>query len=142
MRLADSSPAWDNTQIMPRFVLLFHNCPEKSPKPSHWDLMFEHQDVLMTWELRELPATWQKKQGEGSETVSARRLKDHRLAYLDYEGPVSGDRGHVTQCDSGLYECLQQSDQYLELRLVGKKLQGIVRLQQNGPCWQLALVTS
>lgn len=35
------------------------------------------------------------------EQVAARRIADHRTAYLTYEGPVSGDRGHVTRVARG-----------------------------------------
>lgn len=28
-------------------------------------------------------------------------LPEHRLIYLDYEGPISGDRGSVTRVDAG-----------------------------------------
>jgi hypothetical protein len=30
-------------------------------------------------------------------------LPDHRNAYLEYEGPISGDRGHVMQVETGTY---------------------------------------
>ncbi len=49
--------------------------------------MIEFEESLRTWELLHLPV-------EG-ETTAVRRLPDHRLHYLDYEGPVSSDRGHV-----------------------------------------------
>jgi hypothetical protein len=36
-----------------------------------------------------------------NETVVARRIPDHRTAYLTYEGPVSGDRGQVSRVARG-----------------------------------------
>ncbi|MEL6796692.1 MAG: hypothetical protein AAFO89_07690 [Planctomycetota bacterium] len=34
-------------------------------------------------------------------TFTAERLTDHRRLYLDYEGPVSGGRGHVERLSTG-----------------------------------------
>jgi hypothetical protein len=31
------------------------------------------------------------------------RIADHRRSYLDYEGPVSGNRGQVIRVESGVY---------------------------------------
>ena len=41
--------------------------------------------------------------------MDAEVLPDHRLAYLDYEGPISGDRGSVTRWDRGTYDVEHQS---------------------------------
>jgi hypothetical protein len=38
-----------------------------------------------------------------SNTVDAQRIADHRLAYLEYEGPISGGRGTVRRLDGGSY---------------------------------------
>ena len=98
---------------MPRFVLLHHECPPSFGKPSHWDLMLERDGALLTWSLPALPAAWS---GEGE---AAERIADHRLAYLDYEGPISGDRGVVTRVDGGEYEVLEETDEIIRVRLRG-----------------------
>jgi hypothetical protein len=67
---------------MPRFVILEHDHPEL-----HWDFMLEAGAVLRTWRLAAPPALGQ--------VVAAAASFDHRLLYLDYEGPVSGGRGTV-----------------------------------------------
>lgn len=76
---------------MPRYVILRHDWPFP-----HFDLLLEVGPTLMAWRLHDepLPGVW----------VSAERNADHRLFYLDYEGPVSGDRGSVTRYLSGVYE--------------------------------------
>ena len=56
------------------------------------------------------------------------RLADHRLAYLDYEGPISGERGSVTRWDEGQYAVEQQTATQWVLLLAGEKLQGTVTL--------------
>ena len=64
---------------MPRFVILEHDHPVL-----HWDLMLEAGDVLQTWRLANPPTP--------GCAIDATALPDHRLTYLDYEGPVSGNR--------------------------------------------------
>jgi len=121
---------------MPRFVLLRHECPPNFAKPSHWDFMLEQNEVLWTWELRELPVNWQRVLGHASEVnepsaaceISALRLPDHRLAYLEFKGPLSGTRGTVTRCDGGEFELLEQRPEKLEIRLAGGKIRGLMQL--------------
>jgi hypothetical protein len=93
---------------MPRFVLLLHLCPGDRPRPTHFDLMLEADGVLWTWALTLLPLDWRKLADDQllvgeSNRVSAERLADHRLDYLMYEGPVSGDRGEVRRLEAGMY---------------------------------------
>lgn len=109
---------------MPRFVLLYHECPPSLGKPSHWDLMLERDGVLLTWNLPQLPAAW----GGTAETIVATRIADHRIAYLDYEGPVSGNRGTVTRVDSGEYEVAQENAVSLRVRLTGSRCLCVVEL--------------
>ena len=74
-----------------RFVVLEHDHPFL-----HWDLMLEHSGVLQTWRLLQAP--------QAGEWISAERLPDHRLHYLDFEGPVSGNRGHVHRTVAGEFQ--------------------------------------
>jgi hypothetical protein len=108
---------------MPRFVLLQHTTPPHYARPSHWDFMLEHGEQLMTWALVAAPRP--------IEAIVADRLPDHRLAYLDYQGPVSGDRGHVIQCDAGSFQWLQNEPRVVEVYLSGRQLEGRVILQRN-----------
>jgi hypothetical protein len=105
---------------MPRFVILRHETPAGFPRESHFDLMLEHVGVLRTWAMEWLPAL--------GEDVSAERLPDHRLAYLDYEGKVSGERGSVSRVDAGDYECLQESETQFVVRVSGQKIRGTLTL--------------
>ena len=85
--------------------------------------MLEMGDVLKTWSLPQPPL-------KGVE-MDAEALPDHRLAYLDYEGPISGDRGSVTRWDRGTYEVECQSESELIVRLSGEKLMGKRSLRQS-----------
>ena len=103
---------------MPRFVVLTHDHPFL-----HWDFMLEQGASLRTWRLSAEP-------NSGRE-ISAEPLPDHRLEYLDYEGPLSGDRGDVTQWDRGEYELIEESQDKLSLQLHGEKLKGRTTLQSD-----------
>lgn len=129
---------------MPRFVLLRHECPREY-KPSHWDLMLEMDGMLATWELSKLPAAWadalKLDQRENDSPTVATRLPDHRLAYLDYEGPVSGNRGEVTRTAHGTFEILESNPDTLIATLGGEPLQGIVKLTRadDSEIWKLVV---
>lgn len=105
---------------MPRFVILRHQTPTGTARASHWDFMLEANDLLRTWALDQEPQL--------GHTVSGESLGDHRIAYLDYEGPVSGGRGHVTQWDRGQYVLLEETDDRLMVQLTGSRLRGTVTL--------------
>lgn len=103
---------------MPRFVLLQHDHPFL-----HWDFMLEVGTVLRTWRLLDYPAAGQ--------TSRAEALGDHRLTYLDYEGPVSGGRGAVERCDTGTYEAVEMVEDQCVVRLHGRRLCGLATLQRT-----------
>jgi hypothetical protein len=122
---------------MARFVLLRHESPSDSPRPAHWDFMLEWGDALRTWSLAAAP--------QPGETVSAEALPDHRLAYLEYEGPVSGGRGEVTRWDWGTYRIESEAPNALVLTLAGQHLSGRVTLTRSegeGGAWTLELAAS
>jgi len=116
---------------MPRFVVLEH----ESPCGRHWDFMLERGPVLATWALSEAP--------DSPGLIPAEALADHRPAYLDYEGPISGGRGSVTRWDQGEY-CMKQEDAAgLVVSLTGNKLIGRATLRRIGeqPArWEFAFV--
>jgi hypothetical protein len=86
--------------------------------------MLDMGGALKTWSLTQAP-------GAGSD-MEAELLADHRLSYLEYEGPISGDRGSVTPWDRGTYEVEHQSESDLIVQLKGEKLMGKVTLVQRG----------
>jgi len=104
---------------MPRYVILQHDHPEL-----HWDLMLQAGDKLRTWRLAKAPI-------KPGEAIEATAIGDHRLMYLDYEGPVSGGRGRVVQWDHGYYE--EEIPIRLEerrvVRLQGMRLQGMAVIE-------------
>jgi hypothetical protein len=113
---------------MPRFVLLEHDHPTL-----HYDFMIEWGSVLRTWRLGGIPSE--------AASIPAEPLPDHRTAYLDYEGPVSGDRGTVSRIDRGEFEILAESRTSLELSLQGERIIGKAILsdwtrEEGDPAWE------
>ncbi len=101
-----------------RFVVL-HHCFLDGKREDHFDLMLEQKSNLATWAIGKIP--------DLGESVSARRLPDHREVYLDYEGPISGDRGSVSRVISGTYQVIHNRDSCLEVLLISNDQ--MVRLQ-------------
>jgi|LakMenE18May11ns_1017448.scaffolds.fasta_scaffold9770799_1 hypothetical protein len=87
---------------MPQFVVLDHDWPEP-----HHDLLLENGASLLAFRLPKWP-------GE-SACVPVRRLFDHRLIYLTYEGQISGGRGTVRRQLAGQWDLRKQLAQYWEL---------------------------
>ncbi len=100
---------------MPRFVILEHDHPAL-----HWDLMLEAGAVLWTWRLPAPPCIGQR--------IQALRTFDHRPLYLEYEGPISANRGAVVRREKGTFSWDIQSDDRIQVRLAGEVLRGVLRL--------------
>ena len=94
--------------------------------------MLEAEGVLWTWRLESEPVPENCRAG-----INATRLPNHRVHYLDYEGPVSGNRGSVQRWDFGLYEINAKSNEFICVVIEGKKLNGEMQLrQQEGDLWR------
>lgn len=115
---------------MPRYVILRHEMPADSRVGSHWDLMLEEGPALRTWRFFEIMVP--------GCSLEIEPLGDHRLSYLDYEGPVSGDRGHVLRWDSGSYHAIAITPDRWQIALSGSRLQGKLSLtRETEACWRL-----
>ncbi len=147
-----------------RFVILWHAMPNQvaPPRASHFDLMFENDEHLITFELPKLPIP--------GERIPICRLKDHRLHFLDFQGPLdrganAEDRGHVTQWTTGTYHHYRWSEQKLIVELTSSKLSarivllpgkiangaidtrspiwpGVIRWELRVPRWELKKVVT
>jgi len=107
---------------MPHYVILEHTW-----NGVHWDLMLEVGNALRTWALQSLPTVpgiWHQ----------ARPLADHRLAYLEYEGPISGDRGTVRRIDRGYYRLIEDQPDRLLIEFDGELFQGTAELAADPEC--------
>jgi hypothetical protein len=120
-----------------RLVLLRHDVPDNFGRPGHWDLLLEHKDDCWTWAIEQLPAAFG---GESDRTsVTAIRLANHRRHYLDYEGPVSGNRGEVTRVVTGTYVLLSESETHLDLEASIEQERMRISLEQiDEQTWKLS----
>ena len=83
--------------------------------------MFQLDGVLLTWAVEECPRP-------GLRTV-ARALDAHRLEYLDYSGPVSGNRGEVSPWDRGSYQGNLSRTNRFSLHLQGDQCDGLIQME-------------
>ena len=91
-----------------RYVILRH---EGIPDP-HFDLMFEQVASRGLGTLRS--PVWPIES-----LTQLVHLGDHRREYLDYEGPVSGNRGWVRRVESGTHVVVERERGEWELSLNG-----------------------
>jgi hypothetical protein len=110
-----------------RFVIQKHTRGGES----HYDFMLEDGARLASWRMNRLA-------GElgCSESALAQALPDHRLAYLIYEGPVSGGRGVVKIADSGTYTLARRWVDGWVIQLSGQSTTGTFEFRrQDGEQW-------
>lgn len=95
---------------MPRYVVLHHTGHPN--RQDHYDWMLERDGRLRTWIV------------DGPHVGPGRAVQsfDHRLVYIEQEGPVSGNRGEVRRVASGIYEALEWGERRIRIRLDGKIL--------------------
>ncbi|MDB5346735.1 MAG: hypothetical protein JWP89_5112 [Schlesneria sp.] len=109
---------------MPRFAILTHDHPFL-----HWDFLLEQGSTCRTWRLLQRP--------DAASQIPAEPLPDHRILYLDYEGPISGDRGNVTRWDGGTFDLLSDQPEKVVVMLHGHQVTGEVTMLQNDDgSWQ------
>lgn len=116
-----------------RFVVLRH----EDHDGVHFDLMIETNGILATWKCPVEPEL------AGRRPIECRRIADHRRAYLNYEGPISGDRGEVIRHDEGEVVLRRIEAQRWLLGFAGRLLCGDFLLDRNGPedhSWSLRRV--
>lgn len=113
-----SHPAANGTSR--RYVVLFHDgwgvtTAASQGRGPHFDWMFEADEGLRTW------ATVERLRLGEADAAEAAELPLHRAAYLDYEGPVSGDRGSVRRVEQGTFRVLLDTADRFEVEVVGDR---------------------
>jgi hypothetical protein len=81
-----------------RTVLLWHSMPEGG---DHFDWMVA-RDSHETSPLITLRCETRLDQLGKGETAALQRIANHRAAYLQYEGPIAGNRGSVKRMNQGI----------------------------------------
>ena len=107
--------------------------------PLHYDWLLAIDDAgpLLTFRVDRPAADW----------LDAGRLKliplgPHRRCYLDYEGPISGDRGSVTRADSGTHRPDLWTDDHIVTTVAWQALTLRMELTRQSPERWLAIARS
>ena len=92
-----------------RFVVLHHT----GVPQTHYDLLIETAPdaLLRSWRCDAWPLV-------SGVTITA--IADHRRAYLEYEGGISGNRGQVARVDEGPCFIEVDASDELRVRLIGR----------------------
>lgn len=113
------------------FVIQEHTRPEGV----HWDLMLQSGDVLRTWRLGIGPEQIQ------NEPVPAKKIADHPLRFLSYEGPVQNNTASVKIADRGNFAIIEQTEKEISFEATGQILKGKFQLQlQQNNLWLLSRI--
>ncbi|MDR2761728.1 MAG: hypothetical protein LBB88_03905 [Planctomycetaceae bacterium] len=134
---------------MNQFVILLHKlnqCAESDLESGHWDIMLEVEidglKQLDTWSIPPQLSLINSDLDSDSDldldfcklnsfSCNAKKLPYHRIAYLDYEGDISNNRGNVKRIDKGLYQKIDKN----KFKLSGKLFNGnlIISNDANNP---------
>ena len=115
------------------FVVLLH----QTCGGDHYDLMIDRGEFLATWQVPLPPEQAIRR------AIACTRIADHRRAYLDYEGPISGDRGHVRRHDTGQCILDYMDDVCWRITFAGRLLRGRMELRRasvDADQWSLSSI--
>lgn len=113
-----------------RFVVHFH-----SHQKNHYDLMIEKNESLITWQIEEKDLI----DILNGKIINVKKIQDHRKVYLDYEGPITCDRGYVEIFDTGEYEEIEWNNLNIILNFFGKKITGKLQIINRNNNYTLKL---
>ena len=82
---------------------------------AHYDLMIRRGEKLATWTFPKMP---------GESRVEGRRLFDHRIRYLEYEGELGEGKGRTMIVDRGTCDVVWWDEKRVEAVFHGTALTG------------------
>jgi hypothetical protein len=119
-----------------RFAVLHHTLPETNIRPSHWDLLLQFADYqsheekcLDCFELHLPPDHWS--------LLEASQLPSHRAFFLNYSGPISGNRGSVQLVLAGEVQWHVRDASNLDFELTVDPIYNVGVWEANGQRFQL-----
>jgi hypothetical protein len=117
-------------KYMQKFVIQEHTTENET----HWDLMLQQGEALATWQVSIHPTEWPGK------NIPCWKIFDHRLMYLEYEGPLGQNRGEVKIFTAGTYQIIKIEKNNWSIRLKSDIISGnlIIKLIQDDQ-WELHL---
>lgn len=103
---------------MARYTITHHT---GGPDAEHYDFFLESGAALRTWRI--LRPLFENPQ-------PALASADHKPKYLDYEGPISGQRGEAKIWDTGTYVSELWKDDRILVAVKGRQLKTRLRLDR------------
>jgi len=100
-----------------RFVFLEHDYPTL-----HWDILLQQGNRLLGWRG--------DNHGHFLNGGHVVQTSDHRLVYLDYEGPLTGQRGTVKRVDAGRLTWRHCAENEFIAEIQGKQWHGVLELKK------------
>ncbi len=89
----------------------------------------EEAHGLRAWEV---PSDW-----HNMPIQTVQELPLHRVEYLEYEGPISGDRGVVRRIARGNYQLLEENATCVRYNLQSEQFSGTITLTRCEQDWTL-----
>ncbi|MBL0926071.1 MAG: hypothetical protein IBJ11_00250 [Phycisphaerales bacterium] len=114
------------------------------PGGHHYDVLLSRlaepadpdQRVLMAWRIA--AAVWKK--GPFVREFEAERMPDHRAAYLEYEGEISGGRGTVRRVLTASCAIDEDGPSVVRIRVgVGPVVRSVVGTLVSGDRWRFVV---
>ena len=106
--------------------------PPKGDRADHWDWLLSDGAQLLSWACESEPRI--------GLVASAIQLPPHRMKYLDYEGPVSGDRGYVQIWARGTIEWIETGPDRFVAQVHSDRLNGMVEwVRRDGQNFRLSV---
>jgi hypothetical protein len=84
---------------------------------------------LITWRAAAWPPT------NPVNPITLHRIADHRHDYLEFEGPLSNDRGHVRRIEGGSFELLSHYEDVFIAGFTGFSRTLIFRKNPHSDNW-------
>lgn len=100
-----------------RFVFLEHDYPTL-----HWDILLQQGNRLLGWRG--------DNHGHFLNGGHVVQTSDHRLIYLDYEGPLTGQRGKVQRVDGGRLIWRHCGEDEFIAEVQGERWHGVLELKK------------
>ena len=89
----------------------------------HYDFLIKNNDILECWQFQKLPCF------DSDLSLTCKKIFDHRLIYLTYEGEISNNRGAVMLIENGFFDIQIQQANLIKFKSQSKILTGTFKLE-------------
>ena len=115
------------------FAILKHTLLDQS---FHFDLLIKNGNILNCWQFNSSPTNC-----DDSEILFCKKIFDHRLKYLTYEGEISDNRGWVSRTTNGILNIETQNSKQVIFRVANDNFKGRFSLTKTALNWIFSKVS-